>query len=290
MIRKETKTYYQDKTNALLHYIENNLDGDLSVKTLSEQSGISRFHFHRVMRAALGEPLGSYIDRSRLETAITLIRYGDMTMQDIAEQIGYQDLSSFSKAFAKEFGVSPNDYKADHTLVFNTHIDYQLNATNKLISDIKPKITVLPDRMVYFIRVVGKYGGPEVEKAWEEITEFAMRTKIVGWNPDIFSIYYDDGEVVGFENAVSDICVASRKLVKTTGAIETKNVSGGKYSVFRYKGPYEYLWDLYNSIFKVWVVDTDCKLRDAPVIEKYIKYSNRTKPENLLTEIHIPVE
>jgi len=290
MQKSKTQTYYQQKSEAVLRYIGNHLDGDLSVKTLSEQSGISRFHFHRLMRAALGEPLGSYIDRIRLETAITLIRYGVMPMQDIAGHIGYQDLSSFSKAFAKEFGVSPNDYKADHTLVFNTHIDYQLNATNKLISDIKPKITVLSDRMIYFIRVKGKYGGPEVEKAWEEITEFAIRNKIVSWNPDIFSIYYDDGEVVGFENAVSDICIASKKLVKTTGTIETKNVSGGKYSVFRYKGPYEYLWDLYNSIFKVWVLDTDCKLRDAPVIEKYIKYSKKTKPENLLTEIHIPIE
>jgi AraC family transcriptional regulator len=290
MLKEKTKSYYKQKTDALLQYVGNNLDGDLSIKTLSEQSGISLFHFHRIMKAALNEPLGTYINRARLETSIKLIRYGNTPFQEIASRIGYQDLSAFSKAFTKEFGVSPNDFKNDMNLVFNTHIDYQITKSNKLAADIKPKVKILPDRMVYFIMIKGKYGGPEVEKAWDEMIQFAKKSKIVGWNPDIFSIYYDDSEIVGYENTISDICIASKKLVKTTGNIETKNISGGKYAVFRYKGPYDFLWDLYDSIFKVWILNTDYKLRDAPILEKYITYSYMIKPENLLTEIFIPIE
>jgi AraC family transcriptional regulator len=289
MIKQETQSYYQQKSDVLLQYIGNNLDGDLSVKTLSEQSGISLFHFHRIMKAALNEPLGSYINRIRLETAIKLIRYGDTPFQEIASRIGYQDISAFSKAFTKEFGISPNDFKTDKNSILNTHIDYHITESKKLAADLRPKIKTLPDRMVYYISVKGLYGGPEVMKTWEELGEFVIKNKIAGWNPDFFSIYYDDGEIVGYENAVSDLCFASKKMVKTTSNIETKNVPGGKFAVFRYKGPYDYLWDLYDSIFRVWVLNTDCKLRDAPIFEKYLNFSDKIKPENLLTEISIPI-
>lgn len=290
MLREQTHTYYEQKTELLLQYIANNLDGDLSVKTLSDISGISQFHFHRVMKAALGETLGSYIDRTRLETAVKLIRYGDIPFTDIALRIGFQDLSAFSKAFTKEFGISPNDFKADKNAILNTHIDYKMTGIKKLVVDVKPKIKTLPDRMVYYVRVKGIYGGSEVMKAWDELGDFIARNKLSGWNPDLFSVYYDDGDVVGKENTVSDICFASRKMVAVSGRIAIQNIPGGKCAVYRYKGPYDYLWDVYDTIFRDGVYLGDFKLRDAPVIEKYLNLSDKVKPENLLTEIFIPIE
>jgi AraC family transcriptional regulator len=290
MLREQTHTYYAQKTEALLRYIENNLDGDLSVKTLSEVSSISMFHFHRVMKAALGETLGAYINRVRLETAVKLIRYGDIPFTDIALRIGFQDLSAFSKAFTKAFGLSPNDFKTDKNAILNTHIDYKVSGLKKLVVDVKPKIKTLPDRMVYYIHVKGIYGGSEVMKAWDELGDFIFRNKLAGWNPDLFSVYYDDGDVVGKENTVSDICIASKKMAPVAGRMAIQNIPGGKYAVYRYKGPYDYLWNVYDTIFRDGVYLGDFKLRDAPVIEKYLNLSDKIKPENLLTEIFIPIE
>ncbi|HEY9122961.1 MAG TPA: AraC family transcriptional regulator [Bacteroidales bacterium] len=290
MLREQTHTYYEQKAELLLQYIANHLDGDLSVKTLSDISGISLFHFHRVMKAALGETLGSYIDRVRLDTAVKLIRYGDISFTDIALRIGFKDLSAFSKAFTKEFGISPNDFKADKNAVLNTHIDYKMTGTQKLVVDVKPKIKTLPDRMVYYIRVKGIYGGLEVIKAWDELGDFIVMNKLDGWNLNLFSVYYDDGDVVGVENTISDVCIASKKMVSVSGRIAVQNIPGGKYAVYRYKGPYDYLWDVYDAIFRDGVYPGDFKLRDAPIVEKYLNLSHKVKPVNLLTEIFIPIE
>ncbi|RPH31262.1 MAG: hypothetical protein EHM93_14400 [Bacteroidales bacterium] len=50
------------------------------------------------------------------------------------------------------------------------------------------------------------------------------------------------------------------------------------------------IYELYDSIYKDWVLFSDFKLRDLPSIEKYLNFAYNTKPENLLTEIYIPIE
>jgi AraC family transcriptional regulator len=72
--------------------------------------------------------------------------------------------------------------------------------------------------------------------------------------------------------------------------IKIKEIEGGKFLVFRYQGPYAKLWNVYNHLFKEHFIRADkFKLREAPILEKYIKYSEKTRPENLLTDILIPV-
>lgn len=289
-MRDDTATYYQKKIEDILFYINNNLAGDLSIKTLAEYSCISHFHFHRLMKAALNEPLGSYIDRVRLDTAVKLIRYSNETFLAIALKIGYQDLSSFSKAFSKEFGISPNDFKNDTTMILNTHVDYRIDEPGNFIADIKPKVKVMPDKDVIYIRVQGRYGAGETMSAWNDLTKFLSGKKLLGWNPDVFSIYYSDPDEVGDENCISDICAVIKKDVDLTGRIQKQKIEGGKFATFKYKGPYERLWDVYNYIYKQWLTTTNFKLRDKPIIEKYLTISDKTKPEDLLTEIYLPIE
>lgn len=57
------------------------------------------------------------------------------------------------------------------------------------------------------------------------------------------------------------------------------------------KGAYEWLNDSYRSIFAAWLPASGSVLRNAPCFEKYLNRDpRRTKPENLRTEIWLPVE
>jgi AraC family transcriptional regulator len=290
MIREETSRYYRKKVDDLLGYIRTHLDDDLSVRTLSLYSGISLYHFHRIMKVALGEPLGSYIDRIRLDTSVRLIRYSQEPLQQIALSIGYSDISSFSKAFTREFGLSPGEYRSDPGIILNTHIDYRVDNTQALVSDIKPKLINLPEKQVLFLTVIGEYGGESTIEGWNEIEAFMKQQAIHSWRPDLFAIYYDDPDEVGADQCRTDLCLAVRKRYPVYGRIGEKRMPGGKYAVFRYKGPYEKLWELYYAIYGNWVMITDLALRDQPVIERYLTFSPQTQPENLLTEIYVPVE
>ncbi|MDD2612128.1 MAG: GyrI-like domain-containing protein [Bacteroidales bacterium] len=266
------------------------MGGDLSVKTLSEHFGISFFHFHRIMKPAINESLGAYINRIRFETAIKLLRYSNEPLSDIASHIGYLDLSSFSKAFSKEFGLSPLEFRNNKAIVLNTHIDYRVSDEKKIITNLKTKIIFIPDKKVCCINVVGKYGSEGTYKAWDELGDFVMKNKIIRWRPDVFAVYYDDPDIVGIDFCATDLCIATEKIFKEEGRIKVKTITGGKFGVFRYKGSYDYLWELYNSIYKDWVLFSDLKIRDLPSIEKYLNFAHNTKPENLLTEIYIPIE
>lgn len=289
MQQEKTISFYQQTVKQVLGYISANLSRDLSIQALSEYSGISLFHFHRIMKSALDEPLARYIDRTRLERALVLIRKSQMPLYEIAEDIGYQNLSSFTKAFGKEFGISPMEYKNNPEILLNTHVDYSV-CSNTLVSDLKPKFVTMPDRDIVFIPVTGEYGGKEVTDAWNELGDFILENRLLGWRPDVFSIYYDDPDVIDPLFCRSDVCVAIRKKVVLSGRIAQKTIHGGRYVVFRYRGPYEFLNQLYNHIYKEWVLTSNFRLSNMPSFEKYLNFSHQTKPENLLTEIYLPIE
>lgn len=89
---------------------ENISDENFSVEKLADLSAISLSHLHRKLNALIGQPAGQLIRVIRLEKAAELIRKGDIPIKEIAFQVGFGQQSSFSTAFKKHFGVSPNQY------------------------------------------------------------------------------------------------------------------------------------------------------------------------------------
>jgi len=68
MIFTTNEKYEQALLSTLVH-IQTNLEDDLSLGMLAERVGFSTYHFHRLFRDALGEPVKEYVRRLRLEKA-----------------------------------------------------------------------------------------------------------------------------------------------------------------------------------------------------------------------------
>jgi AraC family transcriptional regulator len=290
MMQIKTVSYYNQKAAEVLKYINNHIGTDLNIKILAERFNISYFHFHRIMRAFLDVPLGEYIDLLRLETALKLLRYSGEPLIQIANNIGYSDLSSFSKAFSKEFGISPTEFRNDKSIILNTHIDYRISDERRIVVNLKPKLMSFPDKKVCCITVTGKYGSEETYKAWEELGDFAAKNRIIGWRPELYAIYYDDPDLLNENLCSSDICIAVSKDIREEGRVKYKTIKGSKCLVFRYKGPYQHLWDIYDYIYRIWILKSDYRLSVLPPFEKYLNYSDKIKPDNLLTEIYLPIQ
>lgn len=69
MAKESNRIIYHQNLNRVIEYIHNNLDSKIDIKVLANISNFSPFHFHRISRALLGEPIGAYISRIRVETA-----------------------------------------------------------------------------------------------------------------------------------------------------------------------------------------------------------------------------
>ena len=99
-----TEEDYRLRVDRVCMYIREHLDKEIDMRRLAVLSAFSPFHFHRIMRAYLKEPIGAFIIRTRVETAAKLLRYTDLPVADIAYRVGYDTPSSLTKSFCKFFG------------------------------------------------------------------------------------------------------------------------------------------------------------------------------------------
>lgn len=288
-MKQVTSAYYQQIGCNVKNYIHSHLSDELNVKLLSEQFGISFFHFQRIMKAYLNESLGRYINKVKLETALKIIRYSDLPLSEIAIQVGYNDCSAFSKAFSKKFGFPPQKFKSNSVISLNTHVDFKISNSGKLVSDIKPKIVLVSDKPIVYKKFKGEYTGKEFNNAWDNFWEIVLRQKILSWRPDVFSIYYDNPFEIAAADCRAECCVATNKNATGDDHIGIKILPGGKYAMFRYKGPHKMLLEINRYILKEWFIKSDLQLRNSPLIEKYINNCRFVDPNNLLTEIFIPI-
>ena len=74
-VKSDTQNFYFERINKVIQYINNHLDENPDISKLAEIGNYSPYHFHRIMKAYLGESLGAYIIRLRLETAVSLLLY-----------------------------------------------------------------------------------------------------------------------------------------------------------------------------------------------------------------------
>lgn len=95
------------KVVAILQYLNGHLAEPLSIDDLAGRFYISKFHMMRRFRAETGYSIHNYVTEKRLLLAQQLLQ-GDTPLRTVAEQCGYQDYSTFSRAYKKQFGCSPS--------------------------------------------------------------------------------------------------------------------------------------------------------------------------------------
>jgi AraC-like DNA-binding protein len=102
-----------DRLRGILDLVEASLDDPATTgEGLAARACLSRFHFDRLVTAALGEPPGAFRRRLLLERAAhRLATSGDQVIE-VAFDAGYGSPEAFTRAFARAFGSTPSDYRA----------------------------------------------------------------------------------------------------------------------------------------------------------------------------------
>ncbi len=274
---------YVQRINKVVAYINNHLDETLDLKTLANEAALSDFHFHRIFKALKGEAIGGYITRLRLEATARLLRYTALTIEEIAFNIGYETSASLSKAFKKQYGISPTEYRTNKdTYIMKKEIinpDLALKA---------PKIVILEPKNLIYVALTGAYGSLDYGKAYEQLWAVIKAQKLFTKGIESICISYDDPKITEGSLQRSDVCLAIHKSATPQEEVSCKTLAGGKYAVFFYQGSYENLSQVYDTAVR-WVIDHQYTLREEPFFEKYLNDARRTPKEKLKTEIYIPI-
>lgn len=94
----------------LTEYIEEHLEEDLSLETLAKKFYVSKYHIAHVFKDNIGMSIHQYITKKRLDLCKDAIS-GKMNITEAYHMFGFGDYSSFYRAFKKEYGISPKDYR-----------------------------------------------------------------------------------------------------------------------------------------------------------------------------------
>lgn len=100
-------------------YILNHLDEPLRREVLASIAGFSIPHLHRLFTASTSESLAAYVRRVRLVRAGYKLRMGAIDITEVALAAGYATHAAFGKAFKRQFGLSPSEFRRLNTFVAN---------------------------------------------------------------------------------------------------------------------------------------------------------------------------
>lgn len=285
---------YVEKIHSVINYIDQNTDNQISIKELADIAGFSQYYFHRIFSSYIGEPLSMFVKRIRLEKSAQKLIYTNTNITEVALSAGYETPSAYTKAFKQIFGVNPSEYKIAKSFVLQMerNNEYRDKLKETLMADFTG-IKTIEDEKVYYVRKLGNYQ-KSAKEAYAELREFIRKnnldTPLTNPMVKVLGISHDDPIVTDEDKCRFDACISLIKEYPLEGNVGIQTVKGGKYAIFLHKGPYSELSDVYRAICGEWIPNNNYKVRDLPIFEVYLNDCCVTKPEDLLTEIYLPLE
>ncbi len=290
-MKTSTERDYRERILRTLVYIQEHLDGALELDRVAAAAAFSPFHFHRIFTAFVGESLAEYVRRLRLERAARTLKLHEEPITQIAFSAGFETHESFTRAFTAMFGVSPFAYRTAHQPApeslsgthFNDVSGYHQPDCGEILT---PEIKELAPMKLIFLRHVGPYD--EVGPTWGRLMEWAGRRGLHGQMTAI-GIVHDDPGVTPEDKIRYDAALVVTRPVEPEGDIGAMEIPGGAYAVFTHNGPYQNFSRTYQQIYGGWLPKSGYQLRDTPAFEQYMNSPQNTRPEDLVTLIHVPV-
>jgi AraC-like DNA-binding protein len=98
--------------NEFTAIVENNLSNDnFSVEDICREIGISRVQLYRKVKALIGYNINDYILTVRLQKAKFLLADMELSISDVAFQVGFSTQAYFSTVFKSKFAITPSEYR-----------------------------------------------------------------------------------------------------------------------------------------------------------------------------------
>lgn len=96
----------------VLDFIADNIDKDITLSHLAAVACLSRHHFARAFRHALGSPPNRFISELRLKRAQELLVLTELSLAEIAHSCRFSSQSTFTRAFRRQAGISPGEFRS----------------------------------------------------------------------------------------------------------------------------------------------------------------------------------
>ncbi|MCL4522916.1 MAG: AraC family transcriptional regulator [Acidobacteria bacterium] len=294
----ETRDSYQERILRVLVHIQQHLDEPLPLEELAGVANFSRFHFHRIFHGMVGESVKEHVRRLRLERAALRLKSTREPIVQIALAAGYDAHESFTRAFRVVFGENPSEYRDSRRAMewpaapSNVHFSAEGSMRSFVPYEwigkrMEAQIRPFTARRVAFARHVGPYH--KAGDAWDRLMTWAGPRGLLGAQFMLLGIVHDDPETTPPDKWRYDAAIGVGENVQGERDIGIQEIPEGRYAVALHHGEYSTLGQSYARLCSEWLPQSGQELAAAPALEIYLNSPKTTKPEDLLTEIWLPI-
>ncbi len=260
---------------AVVDHIDRHLDRKLDLAALAEVASFSLFHFHRLFRALMGEALGDYVRRRRLEVAgVRLLAQHRVSVLNIALGVGFGSAEAFTRAFRAKFDCSPTEWRKSKRGQMASKVGQTARRAGRKNGVTTPKETAMkvtiierPPVHVAYLRYTGPYG-PDVGRFWMETVAPWMSTNNL-FGRERFGIGLDDPTVTVPAKCRYDACVQSGEKEMLSGDPGRKLLPGGKYAALAFEGTGADIGAAWETLLRDWLPKSGLQLDSRPFFEHY---------------------
>ena len=298
--------------NAAIEYIESNLCGEPNISTAAGIACVSADSFMRFFSYMTGMTVTEYIRRRRLTLAADELRRGDTPIVDLAVKYGYDSAAAFSRAFAKQHGTTPSDFrKYGAPLTIYPPVSFHISVKGAKAMDFR----IIESDRIELIGISRQYDGEGYESREElrhlmwsyELDDIPGRLCKGHWNEP--TAYYDgrwygiwkDGRYM-IAREVGDISrgreiggIDARSADESSyGEPHAYTLPAGTYAVFRSERggtAWEEFPKLFEAIFDSWLPNSGYRQRGDLTVELLHLWGDRDlRRRNRYYEVMIPIE
>ena len=109
--KKNIKVTKTDQLDQILYHIAQNCHEKITTATLAEISHLNENYLCALFKNKMGMTIGSYIKHFRVEKAMGLLKNTDLSITEIARQVGFDDPGYFTRVFKAHASVTPREFR-----------------------------------------------------------------------------------------------------------------------------------------------------------------------------------
>lgn len=288
----DSKEIYQYRIQKVIDFITTHISEDLSLDRLADEAGFSRFHFHRIFSAMIGETPADYVLRNRLELAANFLVKTNRTVTQIAMEFGFSSPAVFTRAFRQYFHCTPRDYKQQSPQISRDMGETGIpSATPSPEFHLEPiQVKDLEDTHVIYIASTGGYILEKICLAWEKLYRWASLHNLLTPASRAIGISFDDPMITQSSKCRYYACFSVPAGAKGNSQVGTLVIPGGKYAVFHATCQAADIQYIYQLVYREWLPASGYQPSNSFPYEIYIDTPSQLPPSLYQMEIFFPVE
>jgi AraC family transcriptional regulator len=292
MKHQDSRAEYAERMHRVLAHIDEHIDQPLDLPRLAQVAHFSAFHFHRLFAAWMGETLGDYLRRRRLEVAaMRMIAQPRLPVLTVALSVGWGSGEAFARAFKTRFGCSPSQWRGSRNSLSKNDqalrnpgqarrpapFDDQHALQPSMETPMKVQLIDREPVRIAYRRHVGPYGAP-IHAFWMNEVAPWMQTNNLHQRPR-YGISHDDPSITDPAQCRYDAAVeADAAFAPGAGAFVT-TLPGGRYASMPFFGNSQEIGAAWQGLLRDWLAGSGLQLDARPCFEYYAPDA-RYEPES----------